>query len=174
MVERFVSGLVGQAHGLNGMVKIRSLSGEQDHLAKLKHVCLKLSGTEKNYEIEDRGEISGTLLLKFRGIDSPEKARALSGAEILVDRRGAAPLLKNEFYVEDLKGLKVVLGNIDGREIGEVCDVIEGGGGYLVEIRLTSSRSLCLVPFRNEFFGEIEVKKGRAVLLEEWIIDEKI
>ena len=155
------------------MVKVHSLSGEYGHLTKLKRVCLRLPDTEKTCEIEELSEASGTLLVKFAGIDSPEKAKSLGGAELLLDRSEAVPLSNNEFYIEDLKGLRVVLANlVDGREIGEINDIIEGQGD-LVEIRLTSGK-LCLVPFRNEFFGEINLEKGRVVLLEDWIIDEEI
>jgi 16S rRNA processing protein RimM len=28
-----------------------------------------------------------------------------------------------------------------------------------------------LVPFRNEFFGEVDPEKHRAILLEEWILE---
>ena len=54
--------------------------------------------------------------------------------------------------------------------MGEITGVLEGGGGFLVEVRLPSTE-LRLIPFRNEFFGEVDPENRRAVLLEEWILE---
>jgi 16S rRNA processing protein RimM len=107
------------------------------------------------------------MIVKFAGIDSPEQAKQLSSAEVLVDRDKAAPLYNNEFYYEDLRGLSIV--SCDGTMIGIIGDIIEGGGGTLIEVRCTNGKS-CFVPFRDEFIGEINLEKGTAVLLHEWII----
>jgi 16S rRNA processing protein RimM len=115
-------------------------------------------------------EITGSgvpALIKFKGIDSPEAVRLLSGAELVVGREEAAALGKNEYYVEDLRGVQVVEA---GEVLGTVTDVVEGGNGALLEIQL-SSGELRLVPFRSEFFGEVDPVKGRAVLLNRWILE---
>lgn len=104
--------------------------------------------------------------MKFRGIDTPEAARSLSGAELLVSRAEAAPLKANEFYIEDLRMLPV---EYAGTIRGCIRDVIEGGGGNLVEVQLLSGE-IKLVPLRDEFFSEIDIKAGKAVLANEWIL----
>jgi 16S rRNA processing protein RimM len=111
--------------------------------------------------------------MKFRGIDTPEAARTLSGAELLTDRDHAAPLGKDEYYVEDLRGIPVT--DPQGTVLGEIRDVLEGGGGQLIELKLKGGE-LRLVPFRKEFFGEVSVddssiEKRRVVLLEQWILE---
>jgi 16S rRNA processing protein RimM len=54
--------------------------------------------------------------------------------------------------------------------LGVITDVLDTGGGSLVEIRLPSGE-LRLVPFRNEFFGDINPETRRAVLLNRWILE---
>jgi 16S rRNA processing protein RimM len=110
----------------------------------------------------------GILLVKFNGVDTPEAAKAVSGAEILVLRSEAAALSKNEYYIEDLKGFSVV--DSGGKRLGELLDILEGGGGQLAELRLISGETR-LVPFRNEFFGEISVERGEMILLSCWILE---
>ncbi|QQO09707.1 ribosome maturation factor RimM [Breznakiella homolactica] len=170
MTERFVAGLVGSPHGIKGFVKIRSLSGERDHFFELKNAVLWHKGREQQYEIEEVTDTAAALLVKFRGIDSPEAAKLLAGAEILVDRDQAVPLYEDEYYIEDLKGLRVVYTGDAESPVGEITDVMEGGGGELIEIRL-SSGEYRLVPFRKEFFGDIDLTERRAVLLEPWILE---
>ena len=181
MTERFAAALVGSPFGLTGRLKIEPLSGEEGHLLGLNKVVLRLQTakkehsktdyvpekgfTEKELEIEEI--FTSPLSVKFKGIDSPEAARALRGAEIVVPREQAAPLNEGEFYVEDLLGLEIT---VEGRAAGTIGDMVEGGGGFLAEVLLPSGEKR-LVPFRNEFFGLVDPAAGRAELLAPWILE---
>jgi 16S rRNA processing protein RimM len=166
MIEQFVAALIGAPFGLTGMVKVRPFSGEIDHLLALRSVAARQNGTERVLRIEQSVPQPPFVLIKFAGIDSPEAAKTLGGAELLVDRGQASPLRPGEFYVEDLKGLAVISGD---EILGHITDIIESGG-ELAEIRLTDGQ-LKLVPFRREFFSEISPETGRVVLRHTWILE---
>ncbi|MDR1362668.1 MAG: ribosome maturation factor RimM [Spirochaetaceae bacterium] len=172
MIEKhFVSAVVLSPFALDGFVKVRSLSGETEHLLRLSSVVLRGKSGERAYEIEKSLVIDGVpahILVKFKNIDTPEAAKTLSGSEILLSRLEAAPLAADEYYIEDLKGLRVV--DIAGETLGEVSGILEGGGGQLLEMRLAPDVSK-LIPFRNEFFGEIDLKKNEITLLAVWILE---
>jgi 16S rRNA processing protein RimM len=178
LTEQFVVGLVGPPFGLKGFVKVRSLSGETEHLARLKTIVLRQGKSERAYEVEASVLAFPFLMMKFKGVDTPEAAKTLNGAELVTGRDNAAPLKPGEFYIEDLKGMEIVAGfggagspPGTGEEIlGRITGVFEGGGGDLVEIRLSDGKSR-LVPFRNEFFGDINTETGKAVLSERWILE---
>jgi 16S rRNA processing protein RimM len=165
---QFVVALVGIPFGLKGFVKVRPLSGESAHLRRLDSVLLRKGPVETVYEVEETAGSGPALLMKFRGIDTPEAAKALTGAELVTDRAHAAPLKAGEFYIEDLRGIPVTLQT--GELVGEITGVLEGGGGFLAEVRLPTGEPR-LVPFRNEFFGEVDPENQRAVLLEGWILE---
>jgi 16S rRNA processing protein RimM len=171
MTETFVAGLLGAPFGLKGFVKAKSLSGEIEHLLKLSSVSLRQEGGEKRWEIEKAlpAPPGPLVLIKFRGINSPEAAKALSGAEILVKREEAALLKPGEYYIEDLKGLTVYTAPT-GEILGTIADIIEGGGGSLVEIKLNRGEKR-LVPFRDEFFGEVDLAGRQVELLCRWILE---
>jgi 16S rRNA processing protein RimM len=164
--ELFVIALLGAPFGVKGQIKVHSLSGETVHLERVGKARLRQDGKEKTYRIEAVELLGKDLLMKFAGIDSPEAAKTLTGAEIIAPREEAAPLKTGEYYVEDLKGLRILY---EGEELGQICDIIEGGGGNLAEIALLSGKKY-LVPFRNEFFGEIDPQNGFAILLNTWIL----
>jgi 16S rRNA processing protein RimM len=157
---------VGQPYGLEGFVKVRPPSGETGHLLGLSEVIVDTKGNEKTLVVEESRALGAQALLKFRGVDSPEAAKSLAGAALLADRAHAAPLAENEFYIEDLKGLAVLSGG--SGQLGLVADAVEGGGGWLLEIELSSGEKR-LVPFRNEFFGPMDQEKRTIVLLAEWV-----
>ncbi|MDR2258712.1 MAG: ribosome maturation factor RimM [Treponema sp.] len=185
MTNRFIIGMVGAPFGVKGFVKVRPFSGEIDHLLKLTSVTLRRDGAEKTMDIETVVPLLPQAAVKFAGIDSPEAAKTLGGAELVVGREQASPLKPGEFYVEDLRGLAVVAadavdkaGKADkaagsdqkGEILGYVTDVVEGGGGDLVEIRL-SAGDFRFVPFRGEFFAPLDPGSGRITLLNRWILE---
>ena len=178
MTGRFVVGLVGGAFGLEGFVKVKSLSGETGHLLGLRSAVLRLRGVERDVEIEKSAVVFPSVVMKFRCVDTPEAAGNYAGAEIITGRENASPLKPGEYYIEDLKGRAVVAEEPlsrghkrpDDSVLGHITGVFEGGGGYVAEIRLKSGE-LKLVPFRDEFFGEINAGAGWAALRAVWILE---
>jgi 16S rRNA processing protein RimM len=161
MIEKFIIGQVGSPFGVKGFVKIRSMSGEIDHLLKLQSVTVSKDGKERLLEIEESTPAAPYVLMRFKGIDSPEAAKTLNGSKLIGSREQAAPLGEGEYYIEDLKGLPVI--TEDGETIGNITDIIEGGGGELAEIKLTNGEKQ-LFPFRSEFFKEISLEKGKVTV----------
>jgi 16S rRNA processing protein RimM len=168
VTEKFIIGLVGSPFGVKGFVTVRPLSGEIEHLLKLESVVISQDGKERLLQIEETSPSHPGVIMRFAGINSPEAAKTLNGAQLLAGREQAAPLRDGEFYIEDLKGLPVNTEN--GETIGHITDIIEGGGGELAEIRLCDGEKR-LVPFRNEFFSEICPEKGRIIIQNLWILE---
>jgi len=154
---------------LEGFVKVRPFSGETDHFTRLENVILRQDGKEKNWNVAEVVPRGNFLLLRFAGIDNPEAAGLLNGAEIIVGREYAAPLKEGEYYVEDLKGLEVV--STEGQILGHIADMVEGGCGQLAEVMLLSGVKR-FVPFRKEFLGELNLLDGKIILLEPWVLDQ--
>jgi 16S rRNA processing protein RimM len=168
LIEQFVTAIAGRPFGTAGFLRVRSLSGERSHIARLRTVAVRSAAFgERVLAIEECREAGDALLVKFVGVDNPEAARILNGAQLIVPRADAAPRAPNEFYIEDLKGLTVVDEN--GAPVGEIADVIEGGGGFLVEVACAAGEKR-LVPFRSEFFGEISLENRSARLVQTWIL----
>ena len=168
MTERFIVGLAGAPFGLKGFVKVRPFSGEIEHLLKLQSVIVRQGEKERLLKIEESEASGSVVLMRFAGVESPEAAKTLTGAQLLAGREQASPLRSGEFYVEDLKGLAVV--EPSGQILGHITDIIEGGGGELAEIRLNNGE-LRLVPFRQEFFPGINPENGRVILQNMWILE---
>ena len=174
MTEKFIIAMIGAPFGIKGFLKVHPCSGEIDHLLKLKSVTVCKDGKENLFKIEESVPTPPSLLMRFDGFDSPEKAKTLSGAQLLAGRENAAPLGEGEFYVEDLKGLPVFSAAENGEIIGTINDIIEGGGGDLAEIKLVNGEKK-LVPFRKEFFAMISPEggpeKGKVILNNFWILE---
>jgi 16S rRNA processing protein RimM len=57
-----------------------------------------------------------------------------------------------------------------GETLAVITAIVEGGGGDLAELRLADGR-VRLVPFRKEFFVDINPEKGRVTLKNLWVLE---
>ncbi len=196
MKEHFVVGVVRGTHGMTGEFKVESTSGEYEHFARMEEVTLTDGTESKLFPVENVSMGTGCLYMKLAGISTPEQAARYNRWQIVVPRKYAHPLQEGEWYIEDLKGCSVWYKDETAGDtapavaekdiVGTVTDVREGGSGYLVEILLSEGCSLlaedvkytkngsvrsALVPFNNEFWGEVDVQNRKMQLMHLWILE---
>ena len=195
MTEQFVVGIVRGTHGVSGEFKVESTSGEYDHFYHMDEVTITDGTNSRQVKIESVKEGNNVLYMKLAGINSPEDAAKFNRWEIVVPREKAHKLQKDEWYIEDLKGSSVwykdTAGDTapaldDNSVVGTVTNVLEGGSGYLVEIKLSESCRLLgddikfnrkgkvntvYVPFKDEFIGKINIEEKTMQLMHLWILE---
>ena len=195
MTEQFVVGIVRGTHGVSGEFKVESTSGEYDHFYHMDEVTITDGTNSRLVKIESVKEGNKVLYMKLAGINSPEDAAKFNRWEIVVPREKAHKLQKDEWYIEDLKGSSVwykdTAGDTapaldDNSVVGTVTNVLEGGSGYLVEIKLSESCMLLgddikfnrkgkvntvYVPFKDEFIGKINIEEKTMQLMHLWILE---
>lgn len=159
-------GVITGTHGLRGEVKGKTFSGEAGHFSGITEAVFRNGKTEKKLRIESARPHPRGIVLKIAGVDTPEAARRLIGAEIWVPRGQAARLGRGEYYAADLCTCRVWFGE---EMIGAVRSVWEGGPSQLLEV-VTPSGKTFLVPFTDHFVGEVDVGSGRIVLKEDEIV----
>ena len=163
-----VIGRIRKPHGVDGAVKVESYSGEADHFKALDTVELIREGRTREMEIESVAVHNRVPVVRFRGVETPESARLLSGWEIQVERNRAARLGNNEFYAADLVGASVT---VSGEPVGRVLSVIEGAQAPLLEIDVLNGGPPVLVPFMERFVGDVDTGSGHIEIYERWILD---
>ncbi|MDR1626449.1 MAG: ribosome maturation factor RimM [Spirochaetia bacterium] len=160
-------GIVRKPHGVRGYVKVQSLSGEWRHFVGLKTVALYGGGGKKVFQVEDCAPGAGNILMKFRGVDSPEAAALCRGWEIRVPRGQASPLAEGQYYIADLCGCALVCG---GRTVGTVRSVLDGGIHQLLELVSAEGRTF-FIPFVDAHVGEVDVARRSIELKSEWLLE---
>ena len=167
MTEQLAVATVQRSHGLKGYVRLKPFSGETGHIGSLREVWLKRGSRTTCYQVEDVRTGGNRPLMKLKGVDSPEAAAELIGAELWVDRRFAAPLEGDEYYVADLHGCRVIG---ESGVIGSVRSVFDSGAGDMLEIELTAGRT-AIVPFRKEFVLSVDTEARQITVREDRVID---
>jgi len=109
-------GRVGRAHGLDGAVRItRPRAG-----ALALGGVVVVDGVER--EVLRLAGTADAPIVHLDGIDGRDAAEALRGRDLLVPRTELPPLDEDEFWPDDLVGLRAVA--LDGTPVGVVAEVV--------------------------------------------------
>lgn len=167
MKQVLATGIVRAPHGVKGFVRVKPYSDDFKHFFSLKEVTLQREGKIRKVEIEQVQNHSGELLVKFKGIDSPEDARFISGWDILVPRQQASKLGKGEVYIADLPGMKLVYEN---EEVGEVVSTIEGAQALLLEVLALDGKKYLVPYMKGIFVSDVDLENGTIKLLKKELL----
>jgi len=148
--------VLGKPRGNRGEVTAIALSSHADRYSALQTVYLFGSGETAG--IERVWEHEGTLIFKFRGVDSISDAEKLRGAEVRIPGSERAEIAEDEFYHSDLVGCEL-RDRASGRRVGTVTGVEEYGGPALLEI----DEGRMLVPFVRAICVEIRPEERLIV-----------
>ena len=166
MSEKILVLEIVNTHGLKGDVRALYYADSPAFFDSLEGVENRAG--EKLYFEKVRAQ-KGALLIKFRGIDTPEAAEALRGSQWYVTHEDLEELPEGEYYITDLLGCTVTE---RGERIGEISDVVPGGAGQIIEVRLESGKK-ALIPFVDAFVKDVDLsEKTVSVELIEGMTDE--
>jgi 16S rRNA processing protein RimM len=154
-------GRINSAQGLRGEVRVTSYTARPEDIAAYGPFTDQKG---RSFTVEGLRVIKGSVLaIRLAGIADRTAAEALKGAELYVKKARLPETAENEWYYDDLVGLRAVA--LDGEEIGEVVAVQNYGAGDLLEIRLKDSRQTAFVPFTEEAAPDVDVKSGHITVI---------
>jgi 16S rRNA processing protein RimM len=148
--------LLGKTRGNRGEITAFPLSSKPERYSTLSEVFLFGSGERR--EVETTWFHNGTLIFKFRGVDSISDAELLSGLEVRVPLSERAPLEAGEFFQSDLIGCEVV-DRASGERLGAVTDWDDGGGSGMLVVD-----GSMLIPFARAICIEIDPAAKRIAV----------
>jgi len=159
MEERFQIGVITAPHGVAGEVKVFPTTDDPRRFRRLKDVILDLGKEEKIIEIENVKFIKQMVILKLKGYDDRDCVEKLRQCSLYVTRDKAVRLQKDEYFIADLIGLKVLDHDADDVEIGLIEDVMTTGANDVYVIRMSDGREL-LLPAIKQCIIEVNVEDG--------------
>ncbi len=156
---RICLGVVVGAHGIRGLVKVKSFTAEPEAIAR--YGPLADERGEQRMALELVGAHKGVLLARIAGVDDRNAAERLKGTRLYVNRAALPEPEEEEFYEADLVGLEAV--RRDGSSLGKVAAVHDFGAGASLEIEDAAGKSV-IVPFTRAAVPEIDIAGGRLVV----------
>jgi len=147
MEERFQVGVISSAHGIKGEANVYPTTDDPKRFLDLKEVILDTGREEKVLTIEDVKFFKKFVILKFKGIDDRNEIERLRTRSLFVAREQAVKLRKDEYFIADLIGMKVV--EEDGSELGTVTDVLQTGANDVYVVKLPEGGEILLPAIRQ-------------------------
>jgi 16S rRNA processing protein RimM len=158
---------IGKTRGNRGEVTAVALS-KPERFQTLREVFLFASGGSAGepYQVENTWFHGGTLVFKFRGVDTISDAEGLYGSEVRIPASERITPDEGEFFQSELIGCRVV-DRRTGEPLGLVTGWDDGGGAGLLVID-----GILLIPFARSICVEIDPAAKRiAVELPEGLKD---
>lgn len=168
--ERLLLGEIVAAHGIKGLVKVRSFTQAPEDVVAYGSLH---DGGGKVVELSLRGPTKGGMLAAVPGVSSRTDAEAMKGTQLFVTR-DMLPELPHvegggtigggaeEFYHADLIGLAVELPN--GTAFGRITAMHNFGAGDLLELQPAASKETIMVPFNRDAVPVVDLANSRAVV----------
>ena len=148
--------------GVKGAVKIERFGA---NLWKFSHWWVGQPGKYERLAVEECREHSGYLIARFAGCDSPEAAKAYSGAEVALERKDLPETSAHEFYQADVIGFEVV--NARGDVLGRVKEFFSAGAHDVMRVEHQGGERL--LPVAGDVIRKIDLRAGRVEV--EWGAD---
>ncbi|HEX3783913.1 MAG TPA: ribosome maturation factor RimM [Pseudonocardiaceae bacterium] len=161
--DRLVGRIV-KPHGVHGelVIELRTDSPEVRFAVGSALSATLRDGTTRTMTVTAARPHSGRLLVTFDGVRGRDSAEELRGTLLLAAEGDLPPTDDpDEFYDHQLEGLAVF--TTDGTKIGEVREILHGGGSDLLAVR-REGRDEVLVPFVSEIVPEVDLRAGRVVI----------
>lgn len=148
-------------HGIKGLLKVHSFSGNLESLQANHTVTLKSpQGVLSHFGLKSVVPNAGKLMIGLDGFDEINTAQQFVGCEICLLRSQLPEPEENEYYWCDLIGLKVT--TVDGIELGTITDIFETGSNDIYVVRGTGREYL--IPAISDVISSIDPKEGRIIV----------
>ena len=152
--DKIIVGRLGKVRGLNGELKIISLTDFEGRFDNLEEIFVD----NNIMKIESVKNIGGEIFIKFIGVNNREVAKTLTNKILSVDRKNAAPLSEGEFYTFDIIGCEVY----DGEKFfGRVENVLKTGSNDVFQVM---GESEILVPALKSVVQKIDIANKKIFI----------
>ena len=157
---RVCLGVIAGAHGIKGLVRIRSFTAAPRSIGAYGPLQDESGG--RRFTLDLVGERKDALIARIAGVADRNAAERLKGVRLYVRRADLPAPGTEEFYQADLVGLEAT--RDDGTRLGMVRAVNDFGAGASLEIEEAMGK-ITLVPFTTAAVPQVDVAAGKLVVV---------
>ena len=158
-------GRIGAPWGVKGWMHVDSYTDPPEGVLDYPQWVLRLgSGERTTYRVVEGHPHTDRLVARLEGIEDRDRAAALRGAVIEVDRSELPPPGEREYYQADLIGLPVR--NLEGAELGKVGYFSDGLAGPMMVVQGEREFWIPAVP---RHLSKVDLAAG--LILVDWPVE---
>ncbi|MEE0434077.1 MAG: ribosome maturation factor RimM [Peptococcaceae bacterium] len=162
-------GKILNAHGVRGELKVEPLTDDPARYTVLEQVYIE--DRKKHYTLYDVESVrfhKEQVLVKLKGIDDMDAAKAVKHLHLAINKSDRMPLEEGAYYIDDLIGLEVYE---DERKLGVLKEVLQPGANdvYVVDSPIYPE---LLIPALKTVIVNVDLAAGRMdVKLPKGLVD---
>ena len=157
MEDRFQVGIISGTHGIAGEVKVYPTTDDSRRFRKLRHVILDTGENERELEIAQVRFSKNMVILKFREFQNINEVEKFRGKSLYVTRENAVKLKKDEYFIADMIGMRVV--STEKEELGSLKDVMQTGANDVYVVQTPDGGEL-LLPAIHDCVKKVDMEQG--------------
>ena len=143
-------GAISGAKGLKGEVLIKYFA-QKPSVFKL-YSYIFIGPLRAKYFIDRCSSQKGNLSVTLSEINNRTEAEKLKGQEVFISKTQLKVLNEDEWYHQDLIGLKVE--TLEGKKFGIIKAIYNFGAGDILEVKLNNNK-IEMIPFNKDFVLDI-------------------
>ncbi|MCD7980936.1 MAG: ribosome maturation factor RimM [Clostridiales bacterium] len=157
MEDRFQVGIISGTHGIAGEVRVYPTTDDSRRFQQLTHVILDTGKGDMELEIARARFSKNMVILKFREFQNINEVEGFRGKSLYVTRENAVKLEKDEYFIADMIGMKVV--STEEEELGNLKDVMRTGANDVYVVQTTDGGEL-LLPAIHDCVKKVDMQLG--------------
>lgn len=154
-------GVISSTHGIKGEVKVFPTTDDMNRFKLLKNVILDTGKEQISLEIENVKFFKQQAILKFKGIDTINDIEKYKGKDLLVTREHAVKLEKDEYFICDLVGSRVITEN--QQELGQLEEIMTTGANDVYVVKTKEGKEI-LIPSIKECILDIDIENKLVIV----------
>ena len=161
-MEKYLEiGQIVNTFGIKGQVKVKPFTDDIKKFEKLKEIYIEKKNELKLFQIEKVNYSKNMVILKLKGIETPEEAEKLRNSYIKIDRKNAKKLPEGTYYIADLIGLDVYTD--ENKLLGKLDYIYNAGSSDIYVVKDEQGKEI-LLPAITDVLKQVDLKNGKIIV----------
>ena len=161
-MEKYLEiGQIVNTFGIKGQVKVNPFTDDIKKFEKLKEIYIEKKNELKLFQIEKVNYSKNMVILKLKGIETPEEAEKLRNSYIKIDRKNAKKLPEATYNIADLIGLDVYTD--ENKLLGKLDYIYNAGSSDIYVVKDEQGKEI-LLPAIKDVLKQVDLKNGKIIV----------
>ena len=161
-MEKYLEvGQIVNTFGIKGQVIVKPFTDDIKRFDKLKEVYVDKKNELRLFQIEKVNYSKNMVILKFKGIETPEEAEKLRNSYLKIDRKDAEKLPEGTYYIADLIGLDVYTD--ENKLLGKVDYIYNAGSSDIYIVKDEQGKEI-LLPAIKDVLKQVDLENEKIIV----------
>ena len=161
MEEYLEIGQIVNTFGIKGQVKVVPFTDDITQFDTLKQIYIEKRKNLELFKIEKSNYHKNMIILKLKGIDTPEQAESLRNCYIKINRKDARKLPEGTYFIVDLIGLDVYTD--EEKLLGTLEDIYNAGSSDIYVVRTSEGKQI-LLPAIKDVIKKVDIENKKVIV----------